>query len=683
MTPIHLIDLLDRARVEAPAPDHVSCQTVSLALERRAALYQHPDSRLAFPPLAVGSPARFEAWVGMKSYAWTRHGAPVRLSVLAGRGSAAASTVLAVTLDPRRDPTHRAWLPVSAALPDGPGALEIVLIAQVEDGGSGAYAWTCWGEPRVLGPRAPRPPRARPHPHPHVILISADALRRDHLGLHGHPRVKTPHLDALAARGLALERARAVSPSTLASYASLLTGLYPARHGIDAEWGALDPTVDSLPGLLGRAGYRSLLVPGEEELGQTATGVPGRFDETIPTLGKPAQPGALTTRRFLRWLDEGPTRPSFVWLEYFDTHPPSLAPTPWRDRHYAGDPRREPPGPSAFSLREIYGVESSAAIDLALPWLRAGRIDDELAYRLACTARGLAGGPGTAPDLAAHLLALGPASWARTDRARFAAWLADRAAALGEGRFVDPDLVDWLVRLRGQLVRIEADILSWLDGVRDPRFPLSQYEASVGYFDACVGELVARLEADGLFESTTLVVTSPHGELLGEGGVWFHHHTLLEAALSVPLLIKPGHTPAGAPIAFRPGSRPGGDFALVDLLPTLASMWGLPIPPGLDGTSRWAELSRGAPVPEHPCFAAGIGHLLLSVRAGDRALLAARGETRLSASWEFVRGERRLVDPGGDERLDLTDREPDRAAELGARLEARARAWGYPLLPRT
>jgi arylsulfatase A-like enzyme len=67
---------------------------------------------------------------------------------------------------------------------------------------------------------------------PNVLLFVVDALRADVLGCYGHPRVKTPVIDALAQRGVLFENAIAQAPFTWPSFGSILTGKYPRRHGL-------------------------------------------------------------------------------------------------------------------------------------------------------------------------------------------------------------------------------------------------------------------------------------------------------------------------------------------------------------------------------------------------------------------------------------------------------------------
>ena len=65
-----------------------------------------------------------------------------------------------------------------------------------------------------------------PGPPENLILISVDTLRADHLGASGHPWLKTPHIDALAAEGVRFDRVVSPAPTTLASHTSMMTGTW-------------------------------------------------------------------------------------------------------------------------------------------------------------------------------------------------------------------------------------------------------------------------------------------------------------------------------------------------------------------------------------------------------------------------------------------------------------------------
>jgi arylsulfatase A-like enzyme len=98
------------------------------------------------------------------------------------------------------------------------------------------------------------------------------------------------------------------------------------------------------------------------------------------------------------------------------------------------------------------------------------------------------------------------------------------------------------------------------------------YDATVRQADEAVGRLLDALDRLGLADDTVVVITSDHGEELGEHGRIGHGRTLYEEVLQVPLLVRvPGWQPA----------RVETPVMLIDVLPTLLDELGLPSPEGL------------------------------------------------------------------------------------------------------
>jgi arylsulfatase A-like enzyme/Flp pilus assembly protein TadD len=109
------------------------------------------------------------------------------------------------------------------------------------------------------------------------------------------------------------------------------------------------------------------------------------------------------------------------------------------------------------------------------------------------------------------------------------------------------------------------------------RFADRPYDGEVAYADAEVGRLRRGLVARGLGTSDTIfAVTSDHGEGLGEHGEATHGPFLYQTTLHVPLVVAaPGRWPASR--------RVKGLVSIVDLVPTLLTLAGRPVPPGLGG----------------------------------------------------------------------------------------------------
>jgi len=93
------------------------------------------------------------------------------------------------------------------------------------------------------------------------------------------------------------------------------------------------------------------------------------------------------------------------------------------------------------------------------------------------------------------------------------------------------------------------------------------YLAGVEQADRMIGRLIETLEATGTLDKTVVIVTSDHGESLGEHGLW-EHNWMYEDNLRVPLLIR---YPAGLPR----GVRVEGLVDTIDLLPTIFDLAGL------------------------------------------------------------------------------------------------------------
>jgi arylsulfatase A-like enzyme/Flp pilus assembly protein TadD len=119
------------------------------------------------------------------------------------------------------------------------------------------------------------------------------------------------------------------------------------------------------------------------------------------------------------------------------------------------------------------------------------------------------------------------------------------------------------------------------------RYP-SQYDGEIAAADAIVGELIAELKRLDVYDEALVVLLSDHGEGLGEHGEDEHGVLLYNEAIQVPLLLKlPGAQLAGETV-----SRPA---QLLDVVPTVLSLLGLPVPKAVSGTSLVDLIGPEAP----------------------------------------------------------------------------------------
>ena len=94
---------------------------------------------------------------------------------------------------------------------------------------------------------------------PNIIWITLDSVRADRASVHGYERETTPHLERIAslADGRAFDDCISHGMWSLASDASVLTGTYPAHHGVGLHNETLPSELDTVPELFGAAGYRT------------------------------------------------------------------------------------------------------------------------------------------------------------------------------------------------------------------------------------------------------------------------------------------------------------------------------------------------------------------------------------------------------------------------------------------
>ena len=198
-------------------------------------------------------------------------------------------------------------------------------------------AWLAVARPRwtrsLLPPKAPR----------NLLLVSIDTLRADRLGCYGYADAQTPRLDALARSGLRFAEATTVVPLTLPAHSSLMTGTFPAWHGVRDNGGFyLGEDQTTLAEVLRDRGYRTggfigaFVLDGRWGIGQGF----GRFfdDFDLEKFGDALsmdviqRPGAEVVDKALEWLGAERERPFFAWVHLYDPHAPYEAPEPFRSR---------------------------------------------------------------------------------------------------------------------------------------------------------------------------------------------------------------------------------------------------------------------------------------------------------------------------------------------------------------
>ena len=177
-----------------------------------------------------------------------------------------------------------------------------------------------------------------PAPVSSCLLVTLDTTRADVLAPYGAPGELTPTLELLAAQGITFEHAYTVAPITLPAHASMLTGLYPPRHGV-RENGVfrLPQEASTLAELASRSGRSTAAFVSAAVLDR-AFGLAQGFD-VYDAPARPLDQGGLayaersgheTVQRALRWVADRPTEEGFfLWVHMFDPHAPYAPPPPF------------------------------------------------------------------------------------------------------------------------------------------------------------------------------------------------------------------------------------------------------------------------------------------------------------------------------------------------------------------
>jgi arylsulfatase A-like enzyme len=372
-----------------------------------------------------------------------------------------------------------------------------------------------------------------------ILLITADQWRGEATGYAGHPVVKTPNLDRLAAEGVAFLRHYAQAAPCSPARACLYTGLYQMNNRVVRNGSPLDRRFDNLALAARRAGYDPTLFgytdqsadphaypPGDPALTTYEGVLPGFTPRLLlledekpwvswlngrghdfgdrkaahhpvgaergavtaapPAYAADKTPTAFLTGEFIRWLGEQEAdRPWFAHLSYLRPHPPFVVPEP-----YAAMVSPDAMG----GFRRAASPEAEAKLHPLLAWqLGRGKAKDFVP-----------GGKGLVRDL----------------------------------------------------------------GEADFRQIKATYYGMIAEVDAQLGRAFDALRAAGQWNMTLVVFTSDHAEMLGDhfqlgkGGFF-------DESQHIPLVIRdPRHAAAH-------GARHDAFTEAVDIFPTLLDVYGV------------------------------------------------------------------------------------------------------------
>jgi arylsulfatase A-like enzyme len=367
-------------------------------------------------------------------------------------------------------------------------------------------------------------------PRLNVLFVAVDDLRPE-LGCYGNALVKSPNIDALAARGLVFNRAYCQQAVCSPSRSSLMTGRRPDSTKVwdlDTHFRKALPDVVTLPQHFKANGYHS---QGFSKIYH------GGFDDA-PSWSVPHQ----TPKK----PGNGPEGQALIR---------KLREEAKKEGKDLTKRENQPRGP-AWEAPDVEdnALADGATADLAIEALRG--LKDKPFF--------LAVG-----FLRPHLPFVAPKRyWDLYKESDF---------RLPKNSTPPKDAPKYAPSGWGELRAYLGMPKSGPVTDEQTRKLIHGYTASVSYMDAQLGRVLAELDALGLRDKTVVILWGDHGWYLGEHGAWCKH-TNYEYATRAPLIVSaPGRKAAGR--------KTDALVEFVDIFPSLAEICGLPAPEGVEGTS--------------------------------------------------------------------------------------------------
>ena len=367
---------------------------------------------------------------------------------------------------------------------------------------------------------------------PNILFLMTDQHRADCLGCDGNHVIKTPNLDRIAREGVRFTQAYSSTPTCTPARAALLTGLSPWRHGMLAYGRVARAYGFEKPRAMSDAGYHTFAIGKLHYHPQR--NYHGYAGALIDESGRVQSEGFVSDYR--QWFrskapDLDPDATGIGWNDYRAgayALPEELHPTRW-----TGD--RAVEFISTYQRREPFFLKVSFArphspYDPPRRFLEMYGEADMPAPHVGDWARGFDG---------------------RGDPSNYTLW-------------------------RGDL------------GVDQARRSRRGYYGSVSFIDEQIGRVLKALEQRGLLEGALILMTSDHGDMLGDHHFWRKSYAYAGSA-RIPMLLR---WPRNWGMHERRGSALDQPVELRDVLPTFLDAAGAPAKDGLDGASL-LKLVRG------------------------------------------------------------------------------------------
>ncbi|MBC6406580.1 MAG: choline-sulfatase [Rhodobacteraceae bacterium] len=348
---------------------------------------------------------------------------------------------------------------------------------------------------------------------PNIVVIMADQLAPQFTSVYGHPLARTPHMQALAARGMRFDAAYCNSPLCAPSRFAFMSGQHISRIAAYDNGSEFTATIPTFAHYLKLLGYRTCLSGKMHFIGPDQK---HGFEHRVTTDIYPAD---------------------FAWTPDWE------APDERIDKWYHNMQTIKESGVAQTTYQIDYDEETGFA---ARRWL----------FDLARDRQG-----GDRKDHAPFALVVSFIHPHDPYVARPEWWNLYQDADIPMPQF-RPALKDMDPFSRRLMDGIEASTIALSEA--EIRRARRGYLANVSYFDSKVGLIVQTLAEIGELDNSIVIITADHGDMLGERGLWYKMN-FFEHSARVPLIM------AGPTIAQGAVSNA---CSLVDLLPTFIEIGG-------------------------------------------------------------------------------------------------------------
>jgi arylsulfatase A-like enzyme len=348
---------------------------------------------------------------------------------------------------------------------------------------------------------------------PNVLLIIMDSVRASHLSCYGYLRETSPVIDRIAREGVLYEKAISVSSWTLPVHGSLFTGLYPSTHGLMVSKDALPDDLPTLATQLKSQGYQTASFSNNPYISDITKLTKG-FDR-VEDLWRVSKPHGIERKKISKIKEKlerfgSPAEP-LIWMISYLQRIRSI----WKRRKNEQD-------------NGAHLANEKIASWLQEVWDRSKPFFIYVNY------------------METHEPYNPPSSYQR----RF---MPKRYSPLRVARVGNQESI---------LKRNARRRLQDLEILR------ALYDGEIGYLDSKIGELLDFIDSMGIMDETVIIITSDHGDSLGEHNQIGHRVALYDELLHVPLVIR--YKPY-----FPSGTRIGQQVSLIDLYPTILELSGV------------------------------------------------------------------------------------------------------------